>query len=57
MRTGDILQVLHEVGRTQDAPGFPYPDVGVDNDGLLVARSEHGEVGLVICSFLEPLRD
>lgn len=57
LRTGDILEVLHEVGRTQDAPGFPYPQVGVENDGVLVARSEERQVGLVICSFLEPLRD
>lgn len=48
--------VFHEVGRIDELPSFPYPEVGVDNDGILVGRAENGEIGLVICSFLEPLR-
>lgn len=29
--------------------------VGVDDDGLLVGRSDDRRVGLILCSFLEPL--
>lgn len=29
--------------------------VGVDDDGLLVGRSSDRRVGLILCSFLEPL--
>ncbi|OCF78769.1 hypothetical protein I204_00713 [Kwoniella mangroviensis CBS 8886] len=57
MISGDLIDVFHEVGRIDELPSFPYPEVGVDNDGVLVARSENGNIGLVICSFLEPLRD
>ncbi|WWC72819.1 uncharacterized protein I206_106783 [Kwoniella pini CBS 10737] len=57
MISGDLVDVFHEVGRIDELPSFPYPEVGVDNDGVLVARSENGQIGLVICSFLEPLRD
>ncbi|WVR08816.1 hypothetical protein IAU60_005874 [Kwoniella sp. DSM 27419] len=49
--------IFHEVGRIDELPSFPYPEVGVDNDGVLVGRAEDGGIGLVICSFLEPLRD
>ncbi|WWD20923.1 hypothetical protein CI109_105401 [Kwoniella shandongensis] len=55
MISGDLVDVFHEVGRIDELPSFPYPDVGVDNDGILVARAENGAIGLVICSFLEPL--
>jgi hypothetical protein len=48
--------VFHEVGRIDELPKFPYPEVGVDNDGVLVGRGENGSIGLLICSFLEPLR-
>lgn len=48
--------MFHEVGRIEELPSFPYPEVGVENDGILVGRAENGEIGLVICSFLEPLR-
>nr|XP_018259506.1 uncharacterized protein I303_07574 [Kwoniella dejecticola CBS 10117]OBR81664.1 hypothetical protein I303_07574 [Kwoniella dejecticola CBS 10117] len=57
MVSGDLIDVFHEVGRIDELPSFPYPEVGVDNDGVLVARNENGHIGLVICSFLEPLRD
>ncbi|WVQ86210.1 hypothetical protein IAT38_008378 [Cryptococcus sp. DSM 104549] len=56
MISGDLIDVFHEVGRIEEIPSFPYPEVGVDNDGVLVGRAENGEIGLVICSFLEPLR-
>ncbi|KJD99978.1 hypothetical protein I311_06442 [Cryptococcus gattii NT-10] len=56
MVAGDLIDVFHEVGRIDELPSFPYPEVGVDNDGILVGRAENGEIGLVICSFLEPLR-
>ncbi|ORY26806.1 hypothetical protein BCR39DRAFT_589529 [Naematelia encephala] len=55
--TGDLVDVFHEVGRIDELPRFPYPEVGVDNDGALVGRAENGDIGLVICSFLEPLRE
>ncbi|WVQ95442.1 hypothetical protein IAU59_002539 [Kwoniella sp. CBS 9459] len=54
--SGDLVDIFHEVGRIDELPSFPYPEVGVDNDGVLVGRSEEGSIGLVICSFLEPLR-
>ncbi|TYJ57289.1 hypothetical protein B9479_002022 [Cryptococcus floricola] len=57
MLPGDLIDILHEVGRIEDLPLFPYPGVGVENDGVLVGKGEDGEIGLVICSFLEPLRD
>jgi hypothetical protein len=62
--------VLHEVGRIDELPNFPYPELGVENDGILVnptfldtitkanyqvARAEDQTIGLIICSFLEPL--
>ncbi|OXH43524.1 hypothetical protein J002_06242 [Cryptococcus neoformans] len=56
MVVGDLIDVFHEVGRIEELPSFPYPEVGVENDGILVGRAENGEIGLVICSFLEPLR-
>ncbi|WVF67794.1 hypothetical protein IAT40_002555 [Kwoniella sp. CBS 6097] len=56
MISGDLVDIFHEVGRIDELPSFPYPEVGVDNDGVLVGRSEEGSIGLVICSFLEPLR-
>jgi hypothetical protein len=49
------FSVFYEVGRIDELPSFPYVNVGVDNDGVLVARTENGDIGLVICSFLEPL--
>jgi hypothetical protein len=49
--------IYHEVGRIDELPNFPYPEVGVENDGVLVGRNEIGDIGLAICSFLEPLRD
>lgn len=49
------LSVFYEVGRIDELPAFPYPEIGVENDGLLVARKEDGDIGLVICSFLEPI--
>jgi hypothetical protein len=33
----DPVSVLHEVGRFHELPGFPYPDIGMDNDGVLVS--------------------
>ncbi|WVQ72720.1 hypothetical protein IAR50_002280 [Cryptococcus sp. DSM 104548] len=57
MLPGDLIDILHEVGRIEDLPAFPYPAIGVENDGVLVGKGEDGEIGLVICSFLEPLRD
>ncbi|KAK4689656.1 hypothetical protein P7C73_g456, partial [Tremellales sp. Uapishka_1] len=55
MVTGDLLDVFHEVGRIEDLGGFPYPQIGYENDGVLVGRAESGRIGLLICSFLEPL--
>lgn len=52
-----MCSIYHEVGRIDELPNFPYPEVGVDNDGVLVASGENGDIGLAICSFLEPLRD
>jgi hypothetical protein len=49
------FSVFYEVGRIDELPSFPYVNVGVDNDGVLVARTENGDIGRVICSFLEPL--
>ncbi|EIW69293.1 hypothetical protein TREMEDRAFT_62157 [Tremella mesenterica DSM 1558] len=57
MTTGDLIDVFFEVGRIDELPAFPYREVGVENDGVLVGRSEDGAIGLVICSFLEPLRE
>lgn len=47
--------VFYEVGRIDELPVFPYPEIGVENDGLLVGRKDDGDIGLVICSFLEPI--
>lgn len=55
MAVGDLFDVLHEVGRIDELPNFPYPELGVENDGILVARAEDQTIGLIICSFLEPL--
>jgi hypothetical protein len=49
------FSVFYEVGRIDELPSFPYVNVGVDSDGVLVGRTENGDIGLVICSFLEPL--
>ncbi|ORX40906.1 hypothetical protein BD324DRAFT_612521 [Kockovaella imperatae] len=57
MKVGDLFDVFYEVGRIDELPSFPYPQIGVENDGVLVGRSEDGLIGLLICSFLEPLRD
>ncbi|WVN86058.1 uncharacterized protein L203_101216 [Cryptococcus depauperatus CBS 7841] len=57
MVCGDLIDVFYEVGRIGNLRSFPYPTLGIDNDGVLVGRSENGDIGLVICSFLEPLRD
>ena len=57
MMTGDLIDVFFEVGRIDELPSFPFTDVGVENDGVLVGRAEDGSIGLVICSFLEPLRE
>jgi hypothetical protein len=51
----DFDSVFYEVGRIDELPAFPYPEIGVENDGLLVGRKEDGDIGLVICSFLEPI--
>lgn len=67
--------MFHEIGRVAELQGFPYSQVGVDNDGAVVspppiplptlartrvdgqiARSERGQIGVAMCSFLEPLR-
>jgi len=31
------FSVFHEVGRIDELPSFPHPEVGVDNDGVLVS--------------------
>lgn len=47
--------ILNEVGRVDQLADLPI-DVGVPDDGLLVGKSMEGNVGLILCSFLEPLR-
>lgn len=47
--------ILHEVGRVDQLADLPL-DVGVEDDGLLVGRNASGQVGLILCSFLEPLK-
>ena len=47
--------VFYEVGRIDELSNFPYPEIGVENDGILVGRGEDQSIGLMICSFLEPL--
>ncbi|KAK8850760.1 hypothetical protein IAR55_004680 [Kwoniella newhampshirensis] len=42
MSSGDMIDVFHEVGRIDELPSFPYPEVGVDDDGVLVGRAEDG---------------
>ncbi|KAJ9122482.1 hypothetical protein QFC22_001910 [Naganishia vaughanmartiniae] len=51
---GDIIDILYEVGRVDDFADLPI-DVGVADDGLLVARDARKRIGLILCSFLEPL--
>lgn len=53
---GDLVDVFHEIGRVADLTDFPYSQVGVENDGAVVCRSENGTIGVAMCSFLEPLR-
>jgi hypothetical protein len=31
-----IDSVYYEVGRIDELPSFPYPEIGVENDGILV---------------------
>ena len=49
------FSILNEVGRVDQLADIPI-DVGVPDDGLLVGKSMNGVVGLILCSFLEPLR-
>lgn len=57
MEEGELIDILDEVGRVDQLVDLPI-DVGVPDDGLLVGRTaERGrQVGLLLCSFLEPLR-
>jgi hypothetical protein len=50
-----MCSILNEVGRVDQLADLPI-DVGVPDDGLLVGKSMEGNVGLILCSFLEPLR-
>lgn len=50
-----VRSILHEVGRVDQLADLPL-DVGVEDDGLLVGRNASGQVGLILCSFLEPLK-
>lgn len=34
-----MSSVFYEVARIDELPSFPYPEVGVDDDGVLVSRS------------------
>jgi hypothetical protein len=49
-----LTSILHECGRVDDFANIPI-DVGVADDGLLVARDARQRIGLILCSFLEPL--
>lgn len=69
--TDRLPSVFYEVGRVSDLPAFPYADLVYERDGLLVngpvqtgvthadsvqvGQAENGDIGLLICSFLEPL--
>ena len=50
-----LFSILNEVGRVDQLADLPI-DVGVPDDGLLVGKEMDGKVGLILCSFLEPLR-
>jgi hypothetical protein len=50
-----LSSILNEVGRVDQLADLPI-DVGVPDDGLLVGKAMDGKVGLILCSFLEPLR-
>jgi len=50
-----LFSILNEVGRVDQLADLPI-DVGVPDDGLLVGKAMDGKVGLILCSFLEPLR-
>ena len=34
-----MVSVFHEVGRIDELPSFPFPEIGVDNDGVLVSTT------------------
>jgi hypothetical protein len=51
MEVGDLIKfelilisltrsVLYEVGRIDELEGFPFPTIGVEDDGLLVCRTK-----------------
>lgn len=52
---GQEVEVRHEIGRVASLPGFPYAQLGVENDGAVVCRASDGSYGVAMCSFLEPL--
>jgi hypothetical protein len=54
LKEGDVVDILHEVGRVDTLEDLPI-DVGVPDDGLLVGRSEEGRVGVLLCSYAMPL--
>jgi hypothetical protein len=54
LNASPFLSILYEVGRVDEFTDIPI-HVGVDDDGLLVARTASRRVGLILCSFLEPL--
>lgn len=57
LEIGREVEVRHEIGRVAVLPNFPYAALGVDNDGAVVCRSEDGQYGIAMCSFLEPIQD
>lgn len=52
----DNHSILNEVGRIDQLDDLPI-DVGVPDDGLLVGKNRQGMIGLMLCSFLEPIQD
>ncbi len=54
MEEGEVVDILHEVGRVDMLEDLPI-DVGVPDDGLLVGRNQHGQVGVLLCSYAIPL--
>jgi len=54
LKEGDMVDILHEVGRVDTLEDLPI-DAGVPDDGLLVGRSEDGRVGVLLCSYAMPL--
>ncbi len=51
---GEVVDILHEVGRVDTLDGLPI-DVGVPDDGLLVGRTQPGRIGVLLCSYAMPL--